>query len=382
MKMKKYFVFIALLILISHTNYAQNNTTDSLKQLLITEKSDTNRVLILAKLASTYWNSKPDSTMLLSQQGLTLARELKFSKGEAVCLKNIGVVFETIGNYPKALEILLQALKKYESINDEEGVGNCYQDIGIIYGDQGDLKQSLAYTFRAKTIAETLNNNESIIMSLINLGEYYEKLNQLDSARIYTQQAYELSIHLNYINLRGNILNNLGHIHSKMQLDDIAMGYYRHSLPDLIAINDDAAKCEVTLGMAQLFKIAGQSDSALQYARQSLTTAERGGFTYRVLYASSFLASYYKNLRLVDSAYRYQEINIAAKDTLFSQEKTRAVQDLGFTERLRQQEIAAANEQAQKERKKNIQMLGIGTFITFFFSTLFFFSKRKKNPKI
>ncbi|HEY5125392.1 MAG TPA: hypothetical protein VIK14_16800 [Ignavibacteria bacterium] len=134
--------------------------------------------------------------------------------------------------------------------------------------------------------------------------------------------------------------------------------------------------------MAQLFKIAGQADSALHYALLSLSIGEQGGFTYRVLYASSFLTNYYNDLHLVDSAYHYQGITIAAKDTLFSQEKTRELQNLGFTEQLRQMEIAAANEQAQKERKKNIQMLGIGTFITFFFSTLFFFSKRKKNPKI
>ncbi|HEY5125391.1 MAG TPA: tetratricopeptide repeat protein [Ignavibacteria bacterium] len=244
--MKKYFVFIVLLILISHTNYAQNNTTDSLKQLLLKEKSDTNRVLILAALAYTYSASKPDSTILLSQQGLTLARELKFSKGEARCLNQIGISFEITGNYPKALEILLQALKIYENINDKKGIGACNHNIGIVFMEQGDIKQYLEYTFKSKMNAETLNNNENVIKSLISLGDGYEKLNQLDSARIYTQQAYELAIRLNYIN-KGMTLCNLGNIHSKMQQGDIAMGYYRLSLPDLIAINDDDSKCEVTL---------------------------------------------------------------------------------------------------------------------------------------
>ncbi|HEY5125390.1 MAG TPA: tetratricopeptide repeat protein [Ignavibacteria bacterium] len=367
--MKKLFAFIIFLIVLAHTAYAQNSTIDSLKQLLFVEKSDTGKILILAELASAYWYSKPDSAMMLSKEGLTLSRELKYEKGEALCLKNISIIFRLTGNYPKAFEIVLQALKKYEILNDKEGIANCYRGIANIYGDEGDIKQELVYDFIAKAIAESIKNDIILLRSLINLGDDYEKLNQLDSARIYTQQAYELAVRLNFKD-KGMTLVNLGNIHSKMKQSDIAMGYYRLSLPDLIKVNDDESRCEATLGLAKLFEIAGQYDSALYYARLSLSIAEKGGFTHRVLNASSYLAYYYKSLRQVDSAYHYQEITIAAKDTLYSQEKTMEVQNLGFTEQLRQQEISAVQEQARKERKQNIQYaliaLGIITFIILF----------------
>jgi hypothetical protein len=82
------------------------------------------------------------------------------------------------------------------------------------------------------------------------------------------------------------------------------------------------------------------------------------------------------------SAYYYQGITIAAKDSLFSQEKVREVQNLSFTEKIRQQEIEEAGRLAREERKSNIQSLGIVTFISFFFGLLFVFSKRHVNPKI
>ena len=61
---------------------------------------------------------------------------------------------------------------------------------------------------------------------------------------------------------------------------------------------------------------------------------------------------------------------MAAKDSLFSQEKIRKVQNLNFLEQIRQQEIAEAIRQAQEKREGNIQMLGVGTFIAYLLDPL------------
>ena len=121
---------------------------------------------------------------------------------------------------------------------------------------------------------------------------------------------------------------------------------------------------------------------SLHYARLSFATAREAGFTKRILDASTFLSTYFKGLNRIDSAYYYQGITVATKDSLFSQEKTREVQNLSFSEKIRQQEIEEADKQAKEERKSNIQLLGIVTFISFFFGLLFVFSKRHVNPKI
>jgi hypothetical protein len=157
------------------------------------------------------------------------------------------------------------------------------------------------------------------------------------------------------------------------------MAYYRQSLSrdkelDLF--------CETTLGMAELFKKAGQADSVIHYSRLSFTTANEAGFTKKILKASTFLSNYFKDLNRIDSAYYYQQITIATKDSLFSQEKVREVQNLSFTEQIRQQEIEDAKTKAEEERKANIQLLGIVTFILFFFGLLFVFSKKHVNPNV
>jgi len=373
---------IALLVLTTFNSYAQNNAADSLKQILRTEIADTTRVKTLNNLAFHYLYSRPDTALVLAQQGLILARHNGIVKGEATCLYAMGMIFWITGNYPKSLEYFLQALKQYESRQSREGIMATFEWIGNVYSEMGDEQMAIFYYRKGITLANSIHKQGRLNSILISLGDSYEKLNQLDSARIYTNQAYELAVRLNNASNKLIALNNLGNIHSKMQQGEIAMGYYCQSLSMEKELSSFDALCETTLGMASLFKKTGQADSSLQYARLSFVTANKGGFTKRILNASTFLSSYFKGINHIDSAYYYQGITIAAKDSLFNQEKVREVQNLSFTEKIRQQEIVEANRLAKEERKSNMQLIGIVAFISFLFALLFVFSKRHVNPKV
>jgi tetratricopeptide (TPR) repeat protein len=378
--MKK--VLIAILLFITFNCFAQNNTADSLKQLLRTKIADTTRVMVLSYLSGQYWYLSSDTALILAQQGLSLARQKEFVKGEAHCLNSLGVIFTIAGNYPKSLEYFLQDMKLYERFHMQSGLLYVNVNLGTLYSEMGDFQTATRYYRKCKTLAESLHDTIMLNSILIGLGDGYEKLNQLDSARMYTNQAYELAIRLNNTLFKSIALLNLGNIHSKMSQGEIAMGYYRQSLSLEMEVKDFDGLCETTLGMASLFKRTGQADSSLHYARLSFAVANEFNYTKRLLNAGTFLSNYFKELNLIDSAYYYQGITIAAKDSLFSQEKVREVQNLSFTEKVRQQEIEEAARLAKEERKSNIQLLGIVTFISFFFALLFVFSRRHVNPKI
>ena len=375
-------ILIALLIFTTCSSFAQNNNTDSLKQVLRTEIADTTRVMALFYLGNHYVFFSLDTSLIYTQQGLALSRQTGFIYGEANCLTNLGTIFWQAGNYPKSLEYYIQALKKYEIADDQFGLATSNGAIANIYAEMGDKQMEISYNSRCKTIAESLNDKLLLNYIYVNMGDFYEKQNQLDSALKYINQSYELAKLLNKTDSKGMALNNLGNIHSKMQHVEIAMDCYRQSLALGWEVKDFNLICETTLGVAALFKKTGQADSALYYARMSFATASDAGFTKRILNASTFLSTYFKNMNRFDSAYYYQSITIAAKDSLFSQEKSREVQNLSFTEKIRQQEIEEAARLAREERKSNIQLIGIVTFISFFFALLFVFSKRHVNPKV
>lgn len=377
----KIFIRLFLLLLIPALSNAQSKTIDSLQQLLKTETKDTSRARLLSHLSFAYMYSKPDTALLLAQQGLSLSKKEGYAKGESMSLNVIAGVFLATGNYPKALEAFLQSLKISESIGEKAQVAIANGNIGVVYGSQGDYRKSLNYTFKYLAGGKSLGKKTSVAGALINLGDSYEKLNMLDSAKYYTIQAYNLSKQLNYRSRIGLALNNLGNIYSKMGESAAAMHSYKSAIPYFIEVKMDATLCETYLGMAKLFKKSGNADSSLYYAKHSLEIAQKEGYPEYVLSASSFLSGYYASIHNVDSAYAYQSAAVVAKDSLFSQDKQRALQSLSFDEATRQQQMQDAKEEAKTQMKFNALLGGLFTLLLVAF-ILFRNNRQKRKANV
>jgi len=374
--MKKAIVFMVTIFCVTNL-HAQTNVTDSLKQLLKTETKDTIRVNLLVNLAITYQYSKTDTALLLAQQALSLSKKTDFTKGEALSLNRIGSIFNITGNYPRALKLNLEALKKCEALRDKEGIARALANIGNVYGSQGDYRQSINYTSKALAISESIHDQSSILYRIVNLGNNYEKLNMLDSAKYYTNQALDVAMPQKNKIVIGTALNNLGNIYSKMGNDAAAMRNYKSGIPYLKEVAFDQALCETYLGMAKLFQKSGNKDSTLYYAKLSLATAQKDRLTSNVMDASNFLTGYYTSMNNVDSAFVYQSAMIAAKDSLFNQDKQRAIQSLSFDEATRQQEIKDAKVEAQTQMKFNLLAGGLLALLVVAF--LLFRNNRQKR---
>jgi hypothetical protein len=82
------------------------------------------------------------------------------------------------------------------------------------------------------------------------------------------------------------------------------------------------------------------------------------------------LSEYYNKEKNIDSSYKYLNEVIISKDSLFGQEKVKQIQSLELQEILRQREIEKSLQEAENERKKNLQY-GIITIVII--SILLFF---------
>jgi tetratricopeptide (TPR) repeat protein len=233
LRMRKTLLLASLLLAISALSFAQTRTIDSLKQLLKSEQPDNSRVNLLTQLSQAFVNSRPDTAMVLSQQVLSLSKKTGNAKGEVGGLNGIANVFRNTGNYAKALEAYLEALKKAEAINDKGAIASTLGNMSSVYSDQGDERQAVVYTRKALTAAKSVSNQRLVLSSSLNLGDSYENLNELDSALAYTSQGYNMALKMNRTVSIGIALNNLRNIYSKMDEKAAAMSYYRQGIPFL-----------------------------------------------------------------------------------------------------------------------------------------------------
>ncbi|PZR23720.1 MAG: hypothetical protein DI535_23490 [Citrobacter freundii] len=326
-----------------------------LRELKESKKEDTFRVFLLYALPIVMPENQADSSLLVAQQGLTISERLKFTRGEANGLRVLGNLFRLTGNYPRAIELNLAALKKTEEWGDEKRTGYVYKGLGSLYAYIGDYSRSTAYTLKAKAIAEKLKDTTDIINSLINLGDDYEKRNRLDSAKYYIQLANQLSMDHGDEDLEQYTLGNFGNIYAKLGQPDIALGYYRSAMPYFVETQNWSGVSELALGMVKVFDTKGMTDSVKHYSAVAMSAAKNSGISDDLLAVSSFLAGYYKKKGIADSAYVYLNATIEAKDSLFSEEKNRQIQSMGFEESIRQEKIAAQQKEQELERQTNLQ---------------------------
>jgi two-component system, NtrC family, sensor kinase len=374
-------IFLSLLIfsLLVFTACGQDDTSSNFVQgYLLKSKAVDTELYNLWYLGEIHLINAPDSALIYAQKGLVLARQLKFSEGEALCLLSIGKIFMNIGNYPKALQTALQSLNIFEHIGVQSEIAINLYFIGEIFNLQGDYIKSLSYNFRAKFIAETIHENRTLIITLLNIGHAYEKLNRLDSALLYAKQSYTLCNHDENKFIIGRSVNLIADIYNESEDLRQSLDFYRLSILYSRIINDSVTISKTYLGIAEVFKKENKKDSCLYYSKQSLLIAQRGKFMLQILNASNFLADYYNEKKIFGSAFSYQQLSINAKDSLFSSQKIMEFQNISFSEQMRQQEIKEA--EVRYRNKVSIYIL-IAALAAFLFVAIILWRNNRQKQK-
>ena len=105
--MKKILIFITF-IFISNSLFSQSKRElDSLNMVVDTTKQDTAKVMALVRIS--FYESDPPKRFQLVNKALVLTRKIKFEKGEAQCLQQLGNHFSRIADYPEALEYYIKS---------------------------------------------------------------------------------------------------------------------------------------------------------------------------------------------------------------------------------------------------------------------------------
>ena len=367
--MKKIILLLVILTSLSYCN-AQTGNRDSIKNLILNDKEDTTRVKDLANLSYEYIESNPDTMMIIALEGFTLSTKIGWEKGKAISLNRMGGACYSMGNYNKAMECYLQALKINEKIKNLDGEMRNLNNLGNSYFNQEEYKVALDYLFRCEALAEQINNQQSLTSAYANIAVIYDSLKIYDSATLYAERSKALANKLNFNRMIGSSLQELGSINFATGQNSLALEYFRLGIPYLKKGYNDLRLSETLLCIAKVFQKMGQKDSASFYAKQSLLLAQQKGFILEIRNAARFLSYYYRNEKIPDSAFFYQDISRAANDSIFSKQKQSQFQSLSFDEKIRQQELAASELKAEEERKHDLQdaiiVIALITFVILF----------------
>ncbi|MEO8862132.1 MAG: ATP-binding protein [Ginsengibacter sp.] len=374
---------------------------------LAAQPTDTERVKILSSLAASYafitdyYNL--DSALYYAQTALQLQQKIVASAdaklwsqgGYSTQLINLQEVVATLmhslGNYPKALELRLENLKLAEKDKDKFTTIWAIASITNDYAAMEDYPHVLSYGRILDSILHTLNTADTRFAegrwgSARIISTAYYKLGNLDSALPYAIKMTKIN-GLNWPEARlANAYNLLADIYSAMGEREKAFAYYRSALSkgfDFLGANSNE-------GIARLFKKEGRLDSALFYARRALVfyqtqkqTIQSWGENTNTYVAeiSPFIAELYKDKGQLDSAYKYLNLSVTLKDSLYNIDKIRQFQTLSYNEAGRRQQLEQQSIEAKKQYDNKVKTYGLITIIVGVLIFSFVLYRNNKNKQ-
>jgi hypothetical protein len=126
---------------------------------------------------------------------------------------------------------------------------------------------------------------------------------------------------------------------------------------------------------SQSFIATGEFDSARVYARNAVHFSLSGNHRDQALRAYEYLLGSFEKTNKQDSINKYFRLAMTTKDTLYSIEKTRNIQSMGYQEQIRQMEVETEKAKNAEERKDYIQYAAIAIALILFLSFFFLLSK-------
>jgi len=148
MKHKTIFLFFFSFQLLFNCSFSQSKKLDSLQKLLPAATDDSNKANLLNDLGWQLKSDKPQEALQYENQALVLSKkllksvssqrditELKIKTG--ISHRNIALAHQYLGNYEKAMEHYLAALKAWEEVKYRLGIANAY-----VAGDPGKINIS------------------------------------------------------------------------------------------------------------------------------------------------------------------------------------------------------------------------------------------------
>lgn len=360
---------IILLFILFNTLSAQVSKTDSLITLIPTLDEDSLKVNLLNEISYGLFSADANKAIVYGLQAEELAGKIKYPKGQAYALKNIGLGYYMQGMYHQVLDYWNRSLAVFESVNNLLGVANLLNNLGSIYYHQGDDATALDYYLKSLAASEKLGNELRIATALINIGAVYNnKKATHDKALEYYLRAYPYGEKLEDEGIIGTTSLNIGDLYLEQDKDSLALIYYEksrkvwhesvrlaNSLTNIgtvysrmgefskaieyqtRAINlarDRNAKFELIqslMGLAETYQLMGNAQMALKVYEEAKTMALGLKASYELQEIYEGMVKLYAGRRDFNNAFRYQTLLLELKDTLFNIETDDKIKGLQFT---------------------------------------------------
>jgi serine phosphatase RsbU (regulator of sigma subunit)/tetratricopeptide (TPR) repeat protein len=285
-------------------------------------------------------------------KSLKIAQEIGFKRGVSWSYNNLGIAYFDQGSYDKSIESYLQALKIYEELRDKRNMSACLTNIGIVHSEQLSYDKAIEYYQKSLSLNEEVGDKRGMAICYINIGNIFNKQTSYDKANEYYNKALKLFEETGDKRGIADSYQNIGDLYVSRGYFDKANEYYLKILKLYKELEDKMGMAKAELGIANLnisrtdsVPVSGEEklkylNQAIIYGNESIENAREMKLLPLIKEAANKLMTAYNKLGNYKKALEFAGILIATQDSLFTEEKTKAIQEMSAryeTEKKQQQ---------------------------------------------
>jgi len=390
-----------LLLFFPVLSIAQEKSVDSLKSVYQSTSNDSVLYVTGRALYNYYEELNRDSALYYADQILLLARKNNKQLVEVFALDSKGYQLLQMGHYSESLQCLLHAFDIVENPknNKEETwptstepspgktrvvmLAITHHMMGVLMWQTQNSEQQIFHFKEARRIAGEVGNQVRLLLADMMLGTSYLIIGKLDSSLIFAKEAERIVLQTGIRKRLGTIFSILGEVYMNKGDYVSAKKYFDQGVQLSIEQNNMSSLSRNYLRLVRCYLAERQKDSALNYALKNLQTIRSLG---PILGLEANIGTAYENVYLsyklrnqVDSAYKYQGLALAAKDSInkIRIKNLAEFQSLSFNEQMRLQNLE--KEKVIYQNKIRTYFLLAGIAILLLLAIFFYINNRQKH---
>ncbi len=347
---------------------------------------DTSRVRLLGALTLYYNHNDPDSALIFAKDMISLAQKIKYPYGEALGFVLTATTMDRIGNWSKSYEMSLNCLRLAEKLTFGKArlISMAYTQMGLIEGQNQKPEEALRHIRLARTWALKAGNKETDFYQIYShLAYVFYRTPSIDSMMFYANKGYQLSLQSNNEIFKPFAINMVARAYYLSKNIPISKLFLHEGIVKGKEVKHLFQEIGNTVGLAQLFLISGNPDSAIHYATIAYTTSSIHHFAAFYMESATILMQCYEKKNQTDSTLKYLKGMLYIKDSVFNLVRLRQLQLLAFDEDQRIQQARLADE---KFRNKVITYGLVTLFLISLIAGIFLYrnnrQKQKANTKL
>jgi two-component system sensor histidine kinase/response regulator len=253
-----------------------NYRVDSLKTLLgssLTNKDapiDTLTINRVNKLSAEFIDINPDSALYYGKLAIDKSIVIKYNRGIADGMLQLGKVYSLKGDYDKAQKNLYGAKLLYIKIMDDRSLASCYIAIGRMYYRISNYNLASYYFKQALAINKTIRNDAGIADTYHNMGMVADGVGKSTSALDNYFQSLSLDLKLHDKLSSASNYNDIGEVMKAMDIYPKSMEYYKHALKIWEASKNIQGISTAYQNIGEVWMLEKNYDQAIIYFIKSL----------------------------------------------------------------------------------------------------------------